>query len=96
MATLGGPVKWAYFYLYVILDVFSRCTVGWMDASRESAILAKKLIRETCAKQGIPREQLTLHADCGSRHEVEGGGLRSGGSEARRYGFVRSVASHSH
>ena len=63
---LKGPVKWTYFYLYVILDVFSRYTVGWMVASRESAILAKKLIRETCAKQGIPREQLTLHADRGS------------------------------
>ena len=63
---LKGPVKWTYFYLYVILDVFSRYTVGWMVASRESATLAKKLIRETCAKQGIPREQLTLHADRGS------------------------------
>jgi putative transposase len=63
---LKGPVKWTYFYLYVILDVFSRYTVGWMVASRESATLAKKLIRETCAKQEIPREQLTLHADRGS------------------------------
>ena len=63
---LKGPVTWTYFYLYVILDVFSRYTVGWMVASRESATLAKKLIRETCAKQGIPREQLTLHADRGS------------------------------
>lgn len=63
---LKGPVKWTYFYLYVILDVFSRYTVGWMVATRESATLAKKLIRETCAKQGIPREQLTLHADRGS------------------------------
>ena len=63
---LKGPVKWTYFYLYVILDVFSRYVVGWMVASRESATLAKKLIGETFAKQGVPLGQLTLHADRGS------------------------------
>jgi putative transposase len=63
---LKGPVKWTYFYLYVILDVFSRYVVGWMVASRESATLAKTLISETCAKQGIALGQLTLHADRGS------------------------------
>ena len=62
---LKGPVKWTYFYLYVILDVFSRYVVGWMVATRESAILAKKLISESCAKQGIERRQLILHADRG-------------------------------
>jgi len=62
---LKGPVKWTYFYLYVILDVFSRYVVGWMVASRESATLAKKLISETCAKQGVPLGPLTLHADRG-------------------------------
>jgi putative transposase len=63
---LLGPVKWTYFYLYAILDVFSRYTVGWMIAHRESAELAKRLIAETCAKQAIVREQLTIHADRGS------------------------------
>ena len=63
---LKGPVKWTYFYLYVILDVFSRYVVGWMVATRESATLAKKLISESCAKQGIERRQLILHADRGS------------------------------
>ena len=63
---LKGPAKWTYFYLYVILDVFSRYVVGWMVASRESATLAKKLIRETCIKQAITPAQLTLHADRGS------------------------------
>ena len=63
---LKGPVKWSYFYLYVILDVFSRYVVGWMVASRESATLAKTLISETCAKQNVPLGQLTLHADRGS------------------------------
>ena len=63
---LKGPVKWSYFYLYVILDVFSRYVVGWMVASRESATLAKTLISETCARQNVPLGQLTLHADRGS------------------------------
>ncbi len=63
---LLGPAKWTYFYLYVILDVFSRYVVGWMIAEREAASLAETLIAETCAKQGIARDQLTLHADRGS------------------------------
>jgi putative transposase len=63
---LLGPVKWTYFYLYVILDIFSRYVVGWMVASRESAILAEKLIYETCLKQGIQPGQLMIHADRGA------------------------------
>src|SRR6202012_3881893 len=63
---LLGPQKWTYFYLYVILDVFSRYVVGWMVAHEESAALARKLIEETCRRQGIESDQLTLHADRGS------------------------------
>lgn len=63
---LLGPVKWTYFYLYVIMDIFSRYVVGWMIASAESAVLAESLIGETCAKQNIEKGQLTLHADRGS------------------------------
>jgi putative transposase len=63
---LKGPVKWTYYYLYVILDIFSRYVVGWMVAHRESAELAKRLIRESCVKQNILPDQLTLHADRGS------------------------------
>ncbi len=63
---LLGPAKWTYFYLYVILDVFSRYVVGWMVAHHESARLAEKLIREICARQGIVPGQLTIHADRGS------------------------------
>ena len=62
---LLGPVKWTYFYLYVILDIFSRYVVGWMLAHQESAALAKRLIAETCEKQDIVEGQLTLHADRG-------------------------------
>ncbi len=63
---LLGPVKWSYFYLYVILDIFSRYVVGWMVAPSESAALAGQLIGETCAKQNIQKGQLTIHADRGS------------------------------
>ncbi len=63
---LKGPVKWSYYHLYVILDIFSRYTVGWMIAHRESAALAKTLISQTCARQGIGPDQLTLHADRGT------------------------------
>jgi putative transposase len=63
---LRGPAKWTYYYLYVILDIFSRYVVGWMVASRESAALAEVLIRQTVAKQGVGADQLTIHADRGS------------------------------
>jgi putative transposase len=63
---LLGPAKWTYYYLYVLLDIYSRYVVGWMLATRESAVLAEKLIADTCAKQGIDPAQLTLHADRGS------------------------------
>ena len=62
---LKGPAKWTYYYLYVVLDVFSRYVVGWMVAQREAANLAQKLIAQSCAKQGIEPSQLTLHADRG-------------------------------
>lgn len=63
---LKGPVKWTYFYLYVILDIFSRYVVGWMVAHREQDALAKRLIEETCQKQHIQQGQLIIHADRGS------------------------------
>jgi putative transposase len=63
---LLGPVKWTYYYLYVILDIYSRYATGWMLATRESAALAEKLIADTCAKQRIGCGQLTIHADRGS------------------------------
>ena len=63
---LKGPRKWTYYYLYVILDIFSRQVVGWMVADCESASLAKRLIRESCLKQRIDRDQLILLAVRGS------------------------------
>ncbi len=63
---LHGPAKWTYYYLYVVLDVYSRYVVGWLIAPRESAALAEKLLADTIAKQHIDRDQLTIHADRGS------------------------------
>ncbi len=63
---LKGPAKWTYFYLYVIMDIFSRYVVGWMVAHREQKALAKRLIEQSCLKQQIEPGQLTLHADRGS------------------------------
>ena len=63
---LKGPAKWTYYYLYKIIDVFSRFVVGWTVAFKESAQLAQELIGETCLKQEIVPDQLTIHADNGS------------------------------
>ena len=62
---LLGPVKWTYFYLYVLLDIFSRYVVGWLLARQESAALAKVLIQESCQRQAIDAGQLIIHADRG-------------------------------
>lgn len=62
---LRGPVKWTYFYLYVIIDVFSRYVTGWMVAERESAELARRFLADTIHKYDIPPGQLNLHADRG-------------------------------
>ena len=63
---LRGPHKWTWYYLYVILDVFSRYAVGWAVAARETAALAEQLIGACLEAQGIGRDQLTVHADRGS------------------------------
>ena len=69
---LKGPVKWTYFYLYVILDIFSRLVVGWLVAACEATALAKNLIEESCMKQNIRPDQLTIHADRGSSMTSKG------------------------
>jgi putative transposase len=63
---LLGPVKWTYYYLYVIIDIDSRYVPGWMLAHSENAKLAEALLADTVAKQRIRRGQLTIHADRGS------------------------------
>jgi putative transposase len=63
---LLGPAKWTYYYLYVILDVFSRYVVGWTVQARETGPIAEQLISQTLEKQQIARGQLTIHADRGT------------------------------
>jgi putative transposase len=62
---LRSDRKWNYFYLYVIIDIYSRCVVGWMVADRECKILARRLIQKSALKQSIKPGQLTLHSDNG-------------------------------
>ncbi len=62
---LLGPVTWTYYYLYVLLDIFSRYVVGWLLARQEAAALAKVLITESCERQHIAPDQLIIHADRG-------------------------------
>ena len=63
---LLGPVKWTWFYLYVILDIYSRYVPGWLLARAERALLAERLLADTIAKQAVDRGQLTIHADRGA------------------------------
>ncbi len=63
---LKGPIKWTYYHLYVMLDLFSRYVVGWLLAMNESASLAARLVSETCAKQNVREGDLTIHADRGT------------------------------
>lgn len=63
---LKGPTKWTYYYLYVVIDIYSRYVVGWMLADREASELARTLFTETVKKEGIKRDRLTIHADRGS------------------------------
>jgi putative transposase len=62
---LLGPVKWTWFYLYVIIDIYSRYVPGWMLARAERALLAERLLADTITKQAVDRGQLTIHADRG-------------------------------
>lgn len=65
ISKLKGLAKWTSFYLYVILDVYSRYIVGWTVAYRETAQLAKALIEQATEQQKITPKILTLHADRG-------------------------------
>lgn len=69
---LLGPKKWTYYYLYVLLDIYSRYVTGWMVADRENAALAQRLIEESCRKHDIKPDVLTLHSDRGSPMTAQG------------------------
>ena len=69
---LRGSLKWQFFYLYVLIDIFSRYVVGWVLAQAENAGIAQALIEESCDKHGIARDSLTLHSDRGSPMRAKG------------------------
>jgi putative transposase len=69
---LLGPAKWTYYYLYVILDIYSRYAVGWMLASRENADLAKRLIRDSIDRQHVDPGELIIHSDRGPSMKSHG------------------------
>jgi putative transposase len=69
---LKGPVKWTYYYLYVVIDIFSRKVVGWMVARNESSALAIQLISESCEKYDIEPGRLGIHADRGPSMKSKG------------------------
>lgn len=72
ISKLKGPRTWTWYYLYVILDLFSRYVVGWMVAERECTALAKRLIEESYEKQGVSPDTLVLHSDRGSAMTSQG------------------------
>lgn len=60
-----GPAKWMYYFLYVVIDIFSRYVVGWMLTTRESGDFAKQLLEQSYTNQNIEPSQLTIHSDRG-------------------------------
>ena len=63
---LAGPQSGIFFYVYVMIDLFSRYVVGWMVAERENGDLASSFLRQTMSLRGIEPKGLTIHSDRGS------------------------------
>jgi putative transposase len=64
---LRGPAKHEWFFLYWILDVYSRYAVGWTIADRETAAISERLISDTIAVHDVDATALTIHADRGTQ-----------------------------
>jgi transposase InsO family protein len=63
---LRGPVRGAFFYLYVVMDVWSRKIVGWTLETEESAEFAQAMMAAACKREGVRRDELVLHSDNGA------------------------------
>lgn len=63
---LAGPERGVYYELFVVIDIFSRYVVGWTVAPAETGELAEAFLAACLAREGIRRDQLTLHADRGT------------------------------
>lgn len=67
ISRLRGPVARSWFYLYVLLDIYTRKIVGWTIDTVESDKVARNLIRTACRRENIDPDQLTLHSDRGAQ-----------------------------
>lgn len=67
ISRLAGPVPRSFFYLYVVIDIFSRAIVAWSIDTMESDKVVRRLITTACDRQGVNRDQLTLHSDRGAQ-----------------------------
>ena len=65
---MTSPVRGKYYYLYMIVDIFSRCIVGWEIHEEESGECAKRLIRKAYIREALWKNEtpLVLHSDNGS------------------------------
>lgn len=63
---LKGAVRGEFYYLYVVIDIYSRMVVGWLLADRECAELSKRLLEKTYQKHKVQPGKLTIHADRGA------------------------------
>ena len=63
---MNSPIRGAYYYLYLVEDIFSRMIVGWTIEEVESAEHGARLIDRICQEQGIAKGKLTLHSDNGA------------------------------
>jgi putative transposase len=69
---LRGPLPGVFYFLYMVIDLYSRMIVGWMLAERENAAHAEQLFADTIARHGLAPGALTLHADRGSPMRSDG------------------------
>ena len=67
ISRLRGPYHRSWFYLYVVIDIYSRKIVAWTVDTTESTEVAKTLIGTACSRNGVTPEQLTLHSDRGAQ-----------------------------
>jgi putative transposase len=65
ISKLRGPAKWSYYYLYVVMDIYSRKIVGWSVYLQETGLLAEALIAKSAEDEVIKPGQLTIHSDRG-------------------------------
>jgi putative transposase len=71
VSKLRGPGKWNWFYLYWILDVYSRYAVGWCISEHETAAISERLITDTIGAHGVDATALTIHADRGPQQTAK-------------------------